>query len=123
MQKSQAEMALEREIAQMEHATMQTRIKVDTDRDVAFVQSQSQKNQIDGELRMRELEMKLQIETLKYATQEKISLEDAKVQLARDSMKLSVTKELAGMKASADMMPKPPIEPQGRAAPGHSYEQ
>ena len=123
MQKSQAEMALEREIAQMEHATMQTRIKVDTDRDTAFVASQSQKNQIDGELRIRELEMKLQIETLKYATQEKISLEDAKVQLARDSMKLSVTKELAGMKASADMMPKPPIEPQGRAAPGHSYEQ
>jgi len=129
MQKTQAEIALEREIAQMENMTTQTRIKVDTDRDTVLVNSQSQRNQIDAELRMQELQVKREIEILKYSTQQKISLEEAKVQLARDSMKLNVQKELAAAAGAMDLhkhhtpqIATPLVEPAGRAPDGQAYQ-
>jgi hypothetical protein len=38
-------------------------------------------------------------------------------------MKMRTTKELAGMKATADLMPNPPLKPPGRAQPGMSFQQ
>ena len=130
--KSKAEMQLEREIAQIENQTQQTRIKVDTDRDTTYVQAEMQKNQMESELRMQELQMRKEIEILKYSTQQKISLEDAKVQLARDSMKLNVQRELAGAANALDVhkhrnpspqVAKPLVEPAGRAPAGQAFTQ
>lgn len=122
-QKTQAELAMEREIAQLENATMQTRIKVDTDRDTAYVQSEMQRDQAEYSARMQELQMKLQLAQLDYASRHQMQLDDVKAKLAIESAKLSTTKELAMMNSSAAMMPKPPVEPAGRAAPGKSYQQ
>ena len=52
-----------------------------------------------------------------------LTLEQVKADLAKTVMKINSVKELAGMKASADALPAPPIEPAGKAAPGMSYQQ
>lgn len=117
-------------IAQMENETAQVRIKVDTDRDVAYVQAETEKNRQDGEMRMAELQVKREIEILRYSTQQQISLEDAKVQLARDSMKLNVQRELAQAAGAMDMqktynppqVATPAFEPSGRAPDGQAFE-
>lgn len=130
IKKTQLEIQSEQAIAQTENQTLQTKIKVDTDRDVAFVNAQHERNINEANLRMQELQIKKEIELLKYSTQQKISLEKAKVDLARDTMKLQVTKELAAASNALDahkhVTPpagKPPVEPPGRAAPGNSYHQ
>lgn len=125
----QMELQAEREIAQIENATLQTKIKVDTDRDTALVNAQHEKNTNDANLRMQELQIKKEIELLKYSTQQNISLEKAKTDLARDAMKLRVTKELAEASNAMDIhkhrtpAAKPIIEPPGRASPGQAFSQ
>jgi hypothetical protein len=118
MQQSQAELTVEQQIAQLENQTMQTRIKVDTDRDLALVNAQHEKNVNDANLRLQELQLKKEIELLKYATQQNISLEETKTALARDAMKLRVQKELAGV----TQVLKPPTEPPGRAPNGQAFQ-
>lgn len=131
MQKTQAQVQADLQIAQLENNTSQTRIKVDTDRDTAYVNAEAERSRQESEMRMAELQVKREIEILKYSTQQKISLEEAKVQLARDSMKLNVQKELAAAAGAIDVhkhfnppqVVTPPTEPVGRADPGHAYEQ
>ena len=60
---------------------------------------------------------------LKYANDKEISLADAKVQLTQAVMKIQATKELAAMETTASRLPKPPIEPPGKAKPGKSFTQ
>ena len=123
-QKTQAQLASEQQIAQLENQTEQMRIKVDTDRDTAFVEAQRERNTNDAQLRMQELQLKREIEILRYSTQQKISLDDAKTQLARDSMKLNVQRELASA-ANAIKSPQvasPAIEPAGRAPVGEAFQ-
>jgi hypothetical protein len=45
-----------------------------------------------------------------------------KADLAKEVMKITSTMRLAGVKARADLMPKPPIEPIGRAPAGESFQ-
>ena len=45
-----------------------------------------------------------------------------KTRLNETVMKLVTTKELAGMKATAEQLPTPPVEPPGRAPAGMSYQ-
>jgi hypothetical protein len=97
--------------------------KMEQDRDTIYVQSEMQRAGSEHQARMAELQLKLQIAQLDYATKRQISLDEAKVKLATDSMKLRTTRELAGIKASADMMPKPPVEPPQRAPAGQSFQQ
>lgn len=118
------------QIAQIENQTAQHRITVDTDRDTVLVNSEMQKNQQDAQFRMRELDMKLQLAQLDYASKHQIKLEEVKAKLADTSMKLNVTKDLAiashMMDNHRDKTAKPvitpPIEPAGRAADGMSYQ-
>lgn len=120
----------DQKIAQLENQTMQTRIKVDTDRDTVFSNAEAQKNKQDSELRMMELQVKKEIELLKYSTAQKISLEDAKVALARDTMKLNVQKELAAASMAMDnhktynppQVATPAIEPAKKAPAGQAFQ-
>ncbi len=106
------------------------RSDVDTDRDTAYVNAEAQSNRQDAEMRMAELQVKREIEILKYSTQQKISLDDAKVQLARDSMKLNVQKELAAAAGAMDIqkhynppqVATPAFEPPGRAPDGQAFQ-
>ena len=106
------------------------RTDVDTDRDTALVNAAAEKNANDAALRMKELEMRREIEILKYSTQQKISLEDAKVQLARDAMKLNTQKQLAAAAGAMDIekhynppqVATPAMEPTGKAPDGQAFQ-
>lgn len=122
--KAQAEMQLEREIAQLENQTQQTRIKVDTDRDVALVQAQAQKNQNDAQARMAELQIKREIALLDYANKKDLQLNEIKADLAKESAKLSTQKELAGLShvMATKQVAAPSVEPPGRAPNGQAFQ-
>jgi hypothetical protein len=107
-------------------------ISARTDRDTIYAQTEQQKNQLQHEERMQELALRKEIALLEYATQERISLNDAKAQLAQTAMKLNVQQDLStqphgGGPAQAPPTTAraitPPTEPVGRAAPGHAFEQ
>lgn len=129
--KTMATIAADKEIAQMENQTDQVRIKTDTDRDTALVNAQHEANMLESQARMAELQLKKEIEILKYSTQQKISLEDAKTQLAKESMRLSVQKDLAAASHMVDVhkhrnptpqVATPGVEPFGRAKPGQAFQ-
>jgi hypothetical protein len=89
---------------------------------LVYVQAQTQRDQTTAQFKYEELLLKRELAMLQYATQEKISLDAVKAKLADSAMKLQLTRDLAGMKAPADMLPKPPIEPAGRAPAGESFQ-
>lgn len=123
MQKTQMQLQAKAQADQAEQQLTLQRIQADTDRDSVYVQSETQRTQLEHQARMQELALKRELEMLKYANANQIKLEDIKAALAREAMKINATRELAGMKASADQLPKPPIEPPGRAQPGMSFQQ
>lgn len=143
-QQSQAEMALERELAQLENQmkleaakmnnqTAQLRVKLDTDRDTVFAQSEMQKNQADYENNMKLLQLKRELAQLDYASKHQLTLESVKAKLADTAMKINAQRELAGMDVqlqahlnatpSADAMMKPPAQAPGKAANGKAFSQ
>ncbi len=95
---------------------------MDTDRDAVYVQAQANRDQITAEAKFRELELKRELAMLEYANKNQITLDKIKADLAKKSMEINATRELAAMGAPADMLPKPPIEPQGRAPNGESFQ-
>lgn len=68
-----------------------------------------------------ELQMKWSLAQLEYANREKVTLDEVKAKLTIEASKQNLTRELSQLKVSADRLPKPPVEPAGRAAPGNSY--
>lgn len=98
-------------------------IKSDSDRDAIFEQGVAQRTQATLDAKAHDTNMKYQLALLEYANREKISLNDAKLQLARDAMKINSVRELAAMSAPASALPKPPVEPPGQAKTGKSFTQ
>lgn len=66
------------------------------------------------------------IETLKVAGQQHMSLEEVKAMLAKTVMSIRAQKELAhddrAMRGHVPQVAEPAFEPQGRAAPGRAYQ-
>ena len=99
--------------------------------------------QADHDLKMQELQMKLQLAQLDYANRHQISLDQLKTELATTTMKLQVQKQLSGADMAMDLhkhrtdtimeyhkhtnpspqVLTPPTEPVGQAAAGHAFEQ
>lgn len=129
-------------------------IRQQTDLQVAQMNQQSNQNELtfkarENELqRAHELQMKqieLEIAMTKLATDKNISLEQIKAELASNSMKLTVQKQLSDAALQVDAQKHaaevaadlhkhynpqkapnvltPPTEPVGRAAPGQAFEQ
>lgn len=119
-----AESAEKRE--QIKADVTKERINADTDRDTAFVQEQNERTRLEHELRSRELDQKERMLLLEYATQQKISLEQVKTDLARDAMKIAAQKELAMLTAdgagASRITSTPPTEPPGQAERGEAYQ-
>lgn len=101
----------------------QLEIQKDADRDAIFEQGVAARTQATVDAKNKELQYKYELALLEYSNQQKLSLDDAKLQLARDAMKINSTKELAELKAPANLLPKPPVEPPGLAQKGESYTQ
>ena len=106
------------------------KIKVDTDRDTVYVQSEQDRTRILAETRMREIEVRRELAMLDYANKHQISLENVKAMLARTAMTLTAQKQLAGARLAGDTgkrnspeVARPEAEPPGRAANGRAFEQ
>lgn len=108
--------------AQTVQASVQ-KMQVDTDRDLTYVNAQQSRDQANHMAVMAQLELKRELAMLDYANKREMSLEQVKAELAKEAMKINATKELAGVKAPASLLPTPPIEPPQRAAPGESFQQ
>ncbi len=111
------------QVAQSRDQLMVEKIRVDTDRDTMHLQAQTERTAMEREGMLEELRLRERIALLQYATQERISLQEAKVALARDTMKLQVQKELAGADGEGPQVATPPTEPEGRAADGRAFQE
>ena len=117
------------QVAEIKAQTDIKKVEVDQDRDTAFVQAQTEQNKIEFEARMQELAVKRELELLKYANDQKLTLMQVKADLAQTSLELTVQKQLSGLsddlknKTATPEVTTPPSEPAGRADIGRSYEQ
>lgn len=143
-QRNQEEDALARELAQIDakiqqHAselqnqTAQLRIKVDTDRDTVYAQTEAQRAQAEFQQKLQELQLKKDLAMMDYASKHQLTLEQTKAKLADTAMKLQVQKELAAMDThaalhmhhtpSAEALLKPPTQTPGKAPNGKAFSQ
>lgn len=98
------------------------KIKADTDRDTQYVQAETDRTQREHEARMAELSLKLELAQLDYASRNQMTLDDVKAKLTMKSMDIVAMKELSAIGAPANRLPKPPVEPRGRAPRGQSFQ-
>jgi len=94
----------------------------DLDRDTAYQQSLNERGMANDNLKLEELRLKVRLAELEYATQERISLQEAKVKLADTTLKLQVQKELAGADGKGPQVATPEVEPAGRAPDGEAFQ-
>lgn len=99
-----------------------TQALAEYDRDTAYVQAENERTAMDHSAKMQELALKRELAMLEYANNQRISLEKVKADLAGKAMEINATKELVGLNAKANQLPKPPVEPPGRAPAGQSFQ-
>lgn len=109
-------------IAQGSNELASQRNTNDLDRDRAYNDSLAARDQANAALRMEELRLKVRLAELNYATQERLSLQDAKVKLATETMGIQAQFKLAGMDGKGPEVATPPTEPPGRADDGEAYQ-
>lgn len=127
---AQIRAATTEKVAAIEAQVDQLRIKSDTDRDTVYVQAERERTQVETAARQRELEAKLQLAQLDYASKHNLKLEDVKAKLADTAMRLNVQKELAAVTLTTDLhkhhnpqVTAPATEPPGRAPAGQAFQQ
>jgi hypothetical protein len=99
---------------------------VDTDRDRAYFDAETQRTEREHQARMAELSVKRELALLEYATQQNVSLNKVKADLAKTAMTLRTQRELAGADRQlkrAEQVAKPAFEPPGRATDGRAFQQ
>ncbi len=101
---------------------MMKKLDTDLDRDTAYNESMARRDETQAGSKREELMLRRELAMLDYANKHQITLDQIKSSLAQTAMKLRTTKELAAGKASADRLPKPPVEPPGKAPAGESYQ-
>lgn len=143
-QRAQEQDALARELAQldaettveaekMRNETARLKSQLDTDRDTAYVQAETDRTRADFEHNMKMLELKKQLAQLEFASKHQLSLDQVKAKLADTSMKLNVQRELAAAQMkleahahntpSGDALMKPPVQTPGKAGQGKAFSQ
>lgn len=123
LQKTQITTQADLQKTQMVVGAQVQKMQIDTDRDTVYVQAQQARDAANNQAQMTELALKRELALLDYANKRELSLEQVKAELAQTAMKLQTTKELAALSATADRLPRPPVEPPGRAPAGQSYTQ
>ncbi len=109
---------------QIDAQVQEKRIQVDTDRDAVYVQAEMNRNQMEHDARVAELQLRRELAMLEYANQNKMSLESIRADLAKESMRLTTQKELAGLTAAtkAPQIAEPAVEPPGKAPSGEAFQ-
>ena len=110
------------QVAQSRDQLAAQRNQNDLDRDTAYQQSLNERGMANDQLKLEELRLKVRLAELEYATQERISLQEAKVKLADTTLKLQVQKELAGADGKGPQVATPEVEPAGRAPEGEAFQ-
>ena len=121
-QVAQLQAQVDQQVAQMVQQSSVEKMRIDTDRDAVYVQAQTARDQANAQARRDELMIKRELALLDYANREKVTLDKVKADLAKKAMEIQSVERLAGMKAPSELMPKPPVEPQGQAPNGESYQ-
>jgi hypothetical protein len=109
-------------IAEQQTQLAAQRNQNDLDRDTAYQNSLNERGVANDALKLEELRLKVRLAELEYANQQSISLQDAKVALARDTMKLNLQRELAGADGEGPQVATPAVEPAGRAPEGKAFQ-
>lgn len=123
IQAAQIQAETTRYIADQRAQVDQLRVQKDTDRDSVYSAGVAERNRMTYQAQIEKLQLEEKLALMSYANDQQVSLAEAKVQLAEAAMKINATRELAGMEASANRLPKPPIEPPGQAQKGRSFTQ
>ena len=97
--------------------------KNDVDRDMVYSQAEMARVNNEHQARMAELMVRKELAMLEYASKNQLKLNDVKAQLAQTAAKIKSTERLAAMNTTAQFLPKPPVEPPGRAPAGRSFQQ
>lgn len=90
-----------------------------TDANFSMEQAKAETNH---EATMRELQMRWQLAQLDYANKHSMQLEDVKKQLAIESSKINLQRELAQIDSTSKQVATPPVEPPGRAPDGKAFQ-
>jgi hypothetical protein len=143
-QQKQAELALEKELAQLDAqtrleaaklqaTTSELKARLDTDRDTQFVQAETVRAQTDYAAKMAELTVKKELAVMEYAAKHQMSLEQVRADLASTAMQLRTQKELAANQhamdlhqhhtPSAESLLEPVVQTPGRAGNGKAASQ
>lgn len=109
------------QIASIREQALVEKVRMDTDRDTIYRQTQLQREQVAAQGKEQELMLKRELAMLEYANREKISLDKVKADLTKKAMDINATRELVALNARADQLPKPPVEPPGLAPAGESF--
>lgn len=117
----QAQIAADKDKTIAANTLQKHKIDVDTDRDKAFVEAQTFRDQTNAQARAQEIRDKKELALLDYANKRNISLDQVKAELAKESMRLRVQKELTGVARAAQQVAEPGIEPAGRARNGYAF--
>ena len=131
VQAAQIRAEVQTKVAQSADALKGQAIKADTDRDTAFIDSQARRDQAVQEHAMATLRLQERIADLNYQTKvaefamkKDISINDAKVELAKVTMQLRTQAALAGHPEddpTAQVAPTD-MEPAGRAPDGEAFQ-
>lgn len=124
MQKTQMQLEADMQKEQMRGQVDLKEAEWEQNRDTLYVQAEHERTRIEYEARMAELQIKKELEMLKYANAQKITLDQIKADLARDAAKLNLQRELsmASNTIKAAQVIKPPVEPPGRAPDGMAFQ-
>jgi hypothetical protein len=109
-------------IAAQQNQLAAQRNQNDIDRDTAYQNSLNERGAATDALALETLRLKVRLAELEYATQERISLQEAKVKLATKTMELQTQRDLAGKDGLGPEVATPPTEPPGRAPDGAAYQ-
>lgn len=127
-------MAPQVQAAQIRAQVDMQKAKLDTDRDTVYVQAETDRTRNEHEIRMQELQAKIELARWDYMAKNQINLDQLKAQLAQTGMKLQTQKELSAASLGMDMHKHhsvseeskqaltPPTEPAGRAPEGQAFQ-
>jgi len=122
-----------KETEQLRNTTAQLRVKMDTDRDTVYVESEMKKAQANFQSEMETLRLKKELAMIDFSAKHNLNIENVKAKLADTTMRLQAQKELAAMDKhvrltehttpSASDILKPPAQAPGKAQAGREFSQ
>lgn len=112
--------AMQRE--QLRSKVILQRARMDTDRDTAYTNALTRRDQMTAVSRREELIIKREIAYLQAQVSRGINVDTNKVKLAESAMKLRAMQDMAAINGKATQTVTPPVEPAGRAPDGQAFQ-